>query len=187
MLVELTGAGLQTLNEARDQLGFDPVEGGDTILFKTATGPVTLDSVLNPPEPPPMLTPMSTPGGPAPNGAPGQNPPAEQGKRPAEQGKPPARDGKQPPPKAKPGEKAPKPWEKPAGKPKTEVGKVADGPFGTLKARRRSPSRRNTALLEQTRTRLQRRFETFFAERARLVAAQLARELRLEGWEELQR
>jgi hypothetical protein len=186
MVVELTGAGLQTLNEGRDVLGLGPVEGGDEIMFKTATGPVTLDSIINPPEPPPVLTPMSTPGGPAPNGAPGQNPPAEQGKRPAEQGKPPAKDGKQPPPKAKPGEKAPKPGEKPAGKPKTEVGKVADSPFGKRpKAPSGSTGRRNTALLDATRTRLRRRFETFFAERARDVAAQLARELRLDGWEAL--
>jgi hypothetical protein len=188
---------LQTLNEARDTLGLDPVEGGDEIMFKTATGPVTLDSILNPPEPPPMLTSMSTE-------APGQN----GQKPPAEQGKPPTKDGKQPPkpapgkePGAKPGEKAPKPEDKPAGKPKTEagkviggqfsapeVGKVADSPFGKRpKAPSGSMGRRNTALLEQTRTRLRRRFETFFAERAKDVAAQLARELRLKGWEELQR
>ena len=141
MLVELTGAGLQTLNEARDQLGLDPVEGGDEILFKTATGPVTLDSVLNPPEPPPMLTPMSTPDGPAPNGTPGT--PGQHGQNPAaEQGKPPAKNGKRPPKPgpggeqgAKPGGKAPKPGEKPAVQPKTEAGKVAVGlqPLGLIR------------------------------------------------------
>ena len=186
MVVELTGAGLQTLNEGRDVLGLGPVEGGDEILFKTASGPVTLDSVLNPPEPPPMPGPNGTPG------QNGQNPPVEQGKpagkTPPQRGKPTQEQGNTPPDKTKPGGKPAKPGEKPAGKPKTEVGKVADSPFGKRpKAPSGSMGRRNTALIEATRTRLQRRFETFFAERARDVAAQLARELRLAGWEELQR
>jgi len=40
-------------------------------------------------------------------------------------------------------------------------------------------------LLDRTKTRLQRRLEHFFAERARDVAKQLAQEMRLEGWEKL--
>lgn len=173
MVVQLFGAGLNTLNEGRDTLGLDPVEGGDEIMFSTASGPVTLDSILNPPEPPPMVAPNGTPGqngqtGPTEQGKPGgKNPPgAQPGKKPA------AEQGNQPPGKGKP-----------AGKPKKEVGKTADSPFGK---RMRSPAR-NTALLEASRTRLQAKLEHFFAGRAKDVAAQLAREMRLEGWERLPR
>ena len=39
--------GIFTLNEARDVLGLDPVEGGDAPMFLTAQGPVLLrDSVV---------------------------------------------------------------------------------------------------------------------------------------------
>src|SRR5215831_7062310 len=62
--------GRLTLNAARDLDGQDPVEGGDTVLIYLPSGPVTLDSILNPPEPPPI------PGFPGQNG---QNPPVEQG------------------------------------------------------------------------------------------------------------
>jgi hypothetical protein len=100
MLVNLTGAGVYTLNEARDQLGMDPVKGGDEIMFKTGTGPITLDNVLHPPEP---ILPMGQPGqnsGAAPGG----------GNRPRAPGKPPGG--------------------KPAGKqPKGGVGKVASDPL----------------------------------------------------------
>jgi hypothetical protein len=113
MLVDLVGAGLNTLNEARDQLGLDPVEGGDEILFKTATGPVTLDNVLNPPEPPPMVAPGGAPGQ---NGGTqnGQNPPRGPGKPPASSGtqpggKPTAGGKKKPPAGGKPGQKPEKP------------------------------------------------------------------------------
>jgi hypothetical protein len=41
--------GIYTLNEARDQLGLDPIDGGDETLFETAQGPVMFESVLNPP------------------------------------------------------------------------------------------------------------------------------------------
>lgn len=41
--------GIITINEVRDTLGYDPVEGGDTPLIYTAKGAVTLDMVLNPP------------------------------------------------------------------------------------------------------------------------------------------
>ena len=34
--------GIFTLNEARGVLGLDPVEGGDTLMFVTAQGPVPL-------------------------------------------------------------------------------------------------------------------------------------------------
>jgi len=34
--------GIFTLNEARDVLGLDPVEGGDVPMFVTAQGPVQL-------------------------------------------------------------------------------------------------------------------------------------------------
>ena len=122
MLVNLVGAGLNTLNEARDQLGLDPVEGGDEILFKTGTGPVTLDSILNPPEPPPMPAPGGAPGGPGGPGGPGQNgqnpgaknDPGEPGKPPnsrTQRGKTPSprAGGKKQPAKGKPGQQPEKP------------------------------------------------------------------------------
>jgi HK97 family phage portal protein len=183
MLVNLTGNGLMTVNEGRDQLGLEPVEGGDEILFKTATGPVTLDSVLNPPEPPPMVVPGEAAPGEAP-GSKGKNPPAEAGGKPGKPGKPGKNSppGKRTPAADAEGGKPPKGESTgPGGKPKGEVGKTADSPF----AKTTRVSRRNTALLEQSRTRLQRKLEPFFAARAEDVARQLAREMRLEGWEKL--
>ena len=41
----LTSIGVMTVNEGRDQLGLDPVEGGDQALVYTATGPVPLAGV----------------------------------------------------------------------------------------------------------------------------------------------
>jgi hypothetical protein len=38
--------GVQTLNEGRDQIGLDPVEGGDQIMFMTPSGPVLLSQVI---------------------------------------------------------------------------------------------------------------------------------------------
>jgi hypothetical protein len=52
-----------------------------------------------------------------------------------------------------------------------EVGKAGHRPFGA--------PQRNHALLDATQTRLQRRLKAFFAERAKDVAAQIGRELRL--------
>ena len=43
--------GLYTPNEARDMLDLDPVAGGDEPIFLTGTGAVTLDSIVDPPEP----------------------------------------------------------------------------------------------------------------------------------------
>jgi hypothetical protein len=176
ILTSYVKTGVYALNEARDVLGLDPVEGGDEIMFSTASGPVTLDSVLNPPEPPAMLAPNGTPG------TPGQNGPGKQGKPGEETGNR----------KTKPGAEAPaggknrgKPAKEPAKSaeedknPKPEVGKAAGAPFA------KRQSRRNTALLAATQTRLQRKLERFFAERATEVARQLAREMRLEGWEKL--
>ena len=40
--------GIYTLNEARDILGLDPIEGGDEPMFLTAQGPVTLRDALAP-------------------------------------------------------------------------------------------------------------------------------------------
>lgn len=40
-----------SINEVRESLGKDPIPGGDVYLIYTAAGAVTLDSVLNPPEP----------------------------------------------------------------------------------------------------------------------------------------
>lgn len=46
--------GAKTINEIRALNGDDPIDGGDTALIYTAQGAITLDSVLNPPEPPPI-------------------------------------------------------------------------------------------------------------------------------------
>jgi hypothetical protein len=40
--------GIFTLNEARDVLGLDPVEGGDVPMFVTAQGPVQLRDPVMP-------------------------------------------------------------------------------------------------------------------------------------------
>jgi HK97 family phage portal protein len=79
--------GSYTINEARDVLGLDPVEGGDDNIIVTAAGPVLLTDVAtissntaNPPPPPPA---GAGGGG---GGAPGDEPPkgkAEGGKSPA--------------------------------------------------------------------------------------------------------
>lgn len=45
-------AGVLTINEVRDDIGRDPIEGGDEPLIYTATGAVKLDDVLNPPPAP---------------------------------------------------------------------------------------------------------------------------------------
>ena len=46
ILTSYVKGGIFTLNEARDVLGLDPVEGGDAPMFLTAQGPVLLrDSV----------------------------------------------------------------------------------------------------------------------------------------------
>ena len=39
--------GIFTLNEARDVLGLDPVDGGDMPMFVTAQGPVLLRDTVN--------------------------------------------------------------------------------------------------------------------------------------------
>jgi HK97 family phage portal protein len=79
--------GSYTLNEARDVLGMDPVEGGDEPMIYLPTGPVLLsdvaaisDNMANPPPPPPIGA--GTGGG----GAPGKDADKPQGK-PAPTGK----------------------------------------------------------------------------------------------------
>jgi HK97 family phage portal protein len=79
--------GTYTLNEARDVLGMDPVEGGDEPMIYLPTGPVLLsdvaaisDNMANPPPPPPIGAGMG--GG----GAPGKDADKPQGK-PAPTGK----------------------------------------------------------------------------------------------------
>jgi HK97 family phage portal protein len=86
--------GSYTLNEARDVLGMDPVEGGDDPMIYLPTGPVLLsdvaaisDNMANPPPPPPIGAGMG--GG----GAPGKGPAKPKGK-PAPTGKAPAKSAK---------------------------------------------------------------------------------------------
>jgi hypothetical protein len=48
ILTSYVKGGIFTLNEARDVLGLDPVEGGDAPMFLTAQGPVLLrDSIAS--------------------------------------------------------------------------------------------------------------------------------------------
>lgn len=57
--------GNYTINQVRSKLGEDPIgPEGDVYLVYTATGAVTLDSVLNPPQPPPALGQGGGPGNP---------------------------------------------------------------------------------------------------------------------------
>jgi hypothetical protein len=91
-------AGRLTLNEARDADGLDPVgPDGDEVLIYLATGPVTLESVVHPPEPAPPETAPGAPrsaGKPAPGrrqpkpGSAQQAPAAAQGKGGSAQEKP---------------------------------------------------------------------------------------------------
>ncbi|TDR82198.1 phage portal protein [Paludibacterium purpuratum] len=81
-----------TINEARAADGMDPVEGGGVLLIFTATGAVTLDSVLNPPpvEPGPEGDPPPGLDKPAEDNAtppPGENPPSEESKKVAKSAK----------------------------------------------------------------------------------------------------
>jgi len=169
MLVELFGAGLNTLNEARDQLGLDPVEGGDEIMFKTATGPVTLDSIINPPEPPPMLVPGGAPGG-----VPGQNPAKPPNPRARGQTQP----GEKPPARGKPGQKPEKPeggaapGGKPNGKqqPKAGTKKVGADDLHPVDAEQLA-KRTRPGYLTAAAAQMQRDFEAFLkAEPARIAA-----------------
>lgn len=50
---EYVSAGILSINEAREDLGKDPIEGGDTHGFITAAGFVPLEQALKPPEPVP--------------------------------------------------------------------------------------------------------------------------------------
>jgi HK97 family phage portal protein len=75
ILTEYVKNGVYTLNEARDALGMDPVEGGDLPMIVTTQGPVLLKNIealgeqqLNPPAPPPR------PGEANGQGAPGAEP-----------------------------------------------------------------------------------------------------------------
>ncbi|MGH7744901.1 MAG: phage portal protein, partial [Candidatus Dormibacteria bacterium] len=43
-------AGLMSINEARDSVGLEPIEDGDSYLIYTPQGAVTVESVVNPPE-----------------------------------------------------------------------------------------------------------------------------------------
>jgi HK97 family phage portal protein len=52
-------AGVYTVNEGREYLGLNPIDGGDTPLIQGAM--VRLDAVLNPPEPQPSPVPTPTP------------------------------------------------------------------------------------------------------------------------------
>lgn len=49
-------AGVRSINEVRDDLGLDPIDGGDVHLIYTASGAVKLEDVLDPPAPTLALT-----------------------------------------------------------------------------------------------------------------------------------
>jgi HK97 family phage portal protein len=78
---------IYTPNEARDALGLDPVDSGDELVYLNGTTPLTLESIINPPEPPLMPTGAPQPGGGASSGgaAPGGKPAKKEG--PAAKGK----------------------------------------------------------------------------------------------------
>jgi hypothetical protein len=48
ILIGYVKDGIYTLNEARDILGLDPIEGGDEPMFLTAQGPVPLRDAVTP-------------------------------------------------------------------------------------------------------------------------------------------
>jgi HK97 family phage portal protein len=124
ILTEYAKNGVYTLNEARDILGMDPVEGGDLPMIITASGATLLKNIealgeqqLNPPMPPQLPPRPGEEGGggppgsePAPVSPPGAGKPPANGKK-----KPPAEDEDKPPAKAK---KA------------AEVAKAGNSPFG---------------------------------------------------------
>jgi hypothetical protein len=58
----LVSIGVMKVNEGRDQLGLDPVEGGDQCLVYTATGPVPLVGVTQRIQNPKDLTTEDTEG-----------------------------------------------------------------------------------------------------------------------------
>jgi HK97 family phage portal protein len=125
ILKEYVSDGVYTINEARDILGMDPIEGGDLPMIVTASGPVLLKNIealgeqqLNPPQPP-QLPPRpgeeggeGAPGGePAPSSPGGAGKPRASGK---DRGKKPAAaDDNEPP-----------------AKKAAEVAKAGNSPFG---------------------------------------------------------
>jgi HK97 family phage portal protein len=54
MLVNLVKVGAITINEARAERGMDPLPGCDEPLYLQGATPQTIDSIINPPEPPAM-------------------------------------------------------------------------------------------------------------------------------------
>jgi hypothetical protein len=82
-------AGVETINEARDDLGLDPIDGGDEPLFLVATGPIFLKDALRQSEqeeqaslePAAPLSPLG--GAAAGSPAPGSPPPGAGGVKPA--------------------------------------------------------------------------------------------------------
>jgi hypothetical protein len=238
--------GIQTINEARDVLGLDPVEGGDDAMVQLASGPVLLRDIeqlstmtVNPPEPTPPAGNVGEGGvpgkGPAPNGkAPTRA--RGNGKSPANSG---PTDGKEQPQNSarrqsrearaqkaiesigptitpdKPphnvddemptlaqdaADYVPHPVDgeqcdgctmfRPLGRCTLVEGPISpsghcqywDAKEGLAAEKAARPFRapgRNHALIEATQAALRRKLRAFFAERARDVAAQLAREMRL--------
>ena len=70
--------GTRTINEVRAIRGQQPVEDGDTPLIMTATGGMTLDQIINPPDPIPPPAPIIHTGlPPSTPGAPGPEPPGK--------------------------------------------------------------------------------------------------------------
>jgi hypothetical protein len=172
--------GIYTLNEARDQLGMDPIEGGDEPMLVLGTTAVLVKdleqmSAQTVAPPPPVI--MQHPGAPGEQGNP-PPPPPRGGK---EQGNPPPRGGKKPPTGGKspgtPAESEPSDAKKPpaaAGNKRPaakavedpEVAKAGDSPFG---AAERSASRTRAA------AQLKRRIASFFKAEAPRVAADCLR------------
>jgi HK97 family phage portal protein len=175
--------GIYTLNEARDQLGMDPVEGGDEPMLVLGTTAVLVRDLEQmsaqtvAPPPAPVIMHPGAPGAPGEQGNPPKPPPGA----PGEQGNPPPKSGEKTPNRGKapatPADSEPSDAKKPpaaAGKNRPakkavddpEVAKAGRSPFG---AAERSASRTRAA------AQLKRRIASFFKAEAPRVAADCLR------------
>jgi len=179
-------SGRMTLNEARNEDGLGPVDGGDHVMFYTPSGPLLLSAVVggtgyprdmidNPPNDPADrdTTIDEQQGAAADAGTPAPDPPHPG--RPGDSANPKkdpnAGDNTDRGPGAKVSMARANFEEAPAAK--TAL------PF-SRRARLDTAPGRNAALLARTEAQLKQKLHGFFAERSRHVAAQIAKELKLD-------
>ena len=65
--------GTMTINEAREELGRDKVDGGDVAMVYMGTQPIPVSIAADPPPPPPPMAPGALPGAPGAKDKPGQD------------------------------------------------------------------------------------------------------------------